>query len=189
MNPKLIITIVFSFLYGFFEFYMSKRQKSERKVVERGDKLSVWIIITGISTGYFLSFMAASLKTGRIYHWNTLFTIGATLIVIGLIIRISSILTLRQQFTYTVTTIEDHKLIERGLYRTIRHPGYLGQLIIFLGISTTLSNWISIVLMIVPVTAAYFYRIKIEERFMLENLGDVYKGYQERTRKLIPKIY
>ena len=45
-------------------------------------------------------------------------------------------MTLRQYFTYSVAKVEDHKLIETGLYKNIRHPGYLGQLLIFLGIST-----------------------------------------------------
>jgi protein-S-isoprenylcysteine O-methyltransferase Ste14 len=128
-------------------------------------------------------------KTGRIYHWDTFFTAGAILIISGLIIRINSILTLKQHFTYTVTKIENHELIEKGLYKNIRHPGYLGQLIIFVGISTSLSNWLSIVLMIIPVLIGYIYRINTEERFMIEQMGQKYIDYQKRTKRLIPKIY
>ena len=82
-----------------------------------------------------------------------------TLIIIGLLIRITSILTFMQQFTYTVTKIENHEIIESGLYKFIRHPGYLGQLIIFLGISTSLSNWLSVIFMIIPVSVGYIYRV------------------------------
>jgi protein-S-isoprenylcysteine O-methyltransferase Ste14 len=131
----------------------------------------------------------AATKTGRIYHWNTFFAIGSILAIIGLIIRVTSILTLKQQFTYTVTKIEDHKLIESGLYKIIRHPGYLGQLIIFLGISTSLSNWLSILLMIVPVLLGYLNRIIVEEKFMIEQMGQKYIDYQKRTKRLIPLIY
>jgi protein-S-isoprenylcysteine O-methyltransferase Ste14 len=189
MNTKLLIIIVFSFLYAFFEFFMSMRQRKKRSIVKSEDKLSIWILIVSISIGYWLSFIIGATKIGRIYHWNTFFAIGSVLIIIGLIIRVTSIMTLRQQFTYTVTEIENHALIEKGLYKIIRHPGYLGQLIIFTGISTLLSNWLSILFMIIPVFLGYFYRIIVEEKFMVNQMGQKYIDYQKRTKRLIPKIY
>jgi protein-S-isoprenylcysteine O-methyltransferase Ste14 len=189
MNIKLILTIAFSILYGFFEIYMSRRLKSTRSVSTSGDKGSIWILVISISAGYWLSFIAASTRTGRIYHWDTLFAIGAILAMIGLIIRISALLTLKQQFTYTVTEIKNHELIETGLYKNIRHPGYLGQLIIFLGIATSLSNWLSILLMIIPVFAGYMNRIIVEEKFLVKQMGQKYTDYQKRTKRLFPMIY
>jgi protein-S-isoprenylcysteine O-methyltransferase Ste14 len=189
MNIKLIIIISFSFLYGFFEIFMSMRQKTKRSIVKSGDRLSIWIIFISISAGYWLSFIIGATGVGRIYHWNTFFAIGSILIIVGLIIRITSILTLKKHFTYTVTKIENHELIDKGLYKNIRHPGYLGQLIIFTGISASLSNWLSIVLMIVPVLSGYIYRIVVEERFMIKQMGQKYIDYQKRTKRLIPMIY
>jgi protein-S-isoprenylcysteine O-methyltransferase Ste14 len=189
MNIKLILIIAFSILYGFFEIFMSRRQQGKREISKTGDKGSIWLLTISISIGYWLSFIIASTKIGRIYHWNTFFVIGAILALIGLIIRVTSILTLKQQFTYTVTKIENHELIETGLYKKIRHPGYLGQLIIFLGISTCLSNWISILLMIIPVLLGYLNRITVEEKFMVEQMGQKYIDYQKRTKRLIPMIY
>jgi protein-S-isoprenylcysteine O-methyltransferase Ste14 len=189
MNIKVILIISFSILYGFFEIFMSRRQKNQREISTSGDKGSVWLISISISIGFWLSFIMASTKIGRIYHWNTFFIIGSFLAIIGLIIRIKSILTLKQQFTYTVTKIENHELIEEGLYKILRHPGYLGQLIIFTGISTSLSNWLSIIFMIVPVFLGYIYRINVEEKFMIEQMGQKYRDYQKRTKRLIPRIY
>jgi protein-S-isoprenylcysteine O-methyltransferase Ste14 len=191
MDTKLIIIIAFSYSYGFFEIFMSIRQRLKRKqdIIKSGDKSSIWILFIFIGIGYFLSFMIAATRLGRIYHWDTFFAIGAILTTFGLIIRIKSILTLKQHFTYTVTKIENHELIETGLYKSIRHPGYLGQLMIFVGSATSLSNWLSIVLMIVPVLLGYIYRIKVEERFMIEQMGQKYIDYQKRTKRLIPMIY
>jgi protein-S-isoprenylcysteine O-methyltransferase Ste14 len=189
MNIKLILIIAFSILYGFFEIIMSRRQQSKREISKSGDKGSIWLLAISISIGYWLSFIIAYTKIGRIYHWNTFFGLGSILIVVGLIIRVTSILTLKKQFTYTVTKIENHELIETGIYKNIRHPGYLGQLIIFLGISTCLSNWVSILLMIIPVLLGYLNRINIEEKFMVEQMGQRYSDYQKRTKKLIPVIY
>jgi protein-S-isoprenylcysteine O-methyltransferase Ste14 len=189
MNFKLIIVIVFSVLYGLFEIFMSRRNQNNRKIFKTGDKGSIWLLTISISMGYWLSFIAASTKLGRIYHWNTFFVIGSLLVLIGLIIRVTSILKLRQQFTYTVTRIENHELVETGLYKIIRHPGYLGQLIIFMGTSVCLSNWLSILLMIIPVFLGYLNRINVEERFMVEQMGQKYLDYRKRTKRLIPGIY
>ena len=189
MNIKLILIIVFSILYGLFEIFMSRQQKDKKEISKSGDKGSIWLLTFAISIGYWLSFIIAATKIGRIYHWNTFFVIGSVLAVTGLIIRLTSILQLKQQFTYTVTRIENHELIETGLYKIIRHPGYLGQLIIFLGISTCLSNWLSILLMIIPVFLGYLNRMNIEEKFMVENMGQKYLDYQKRTKRLIPKVY
>jgi protein-S-isoprenylcysteine O-methyltransferase Ste14 len=117
------------------------------------------------------------------------FGIGIILVVIGLFIRIKAILTLNQYFTYAVSKVDNHELIETGLYKSIRHPGYSGQLLIFTGISGALSNWLSIILMMIPVSIGYLYRIKVEEKFMEEQIGERYLNYQKRTKKLIPLIY
>lgn len=189
MNVKLIIIILVSYLYAFFEMYVSVRQKRRGKIAQSGDKGSIWLLFALITIGYMLSFGAAITGIGRIECWNALFFIGVLLIVLGLAVRITSIRILNQHFTYTVAKIENHELVERGLYKRIRHPGYLGQLIIFVGISTALSNWLSIVVMMVPVLAGYLYRMKIEEQFMANQIGEQYKEYQKRTKRLIPMIY
>jgi len=191
MNAKLIIIISFSYLYGIFEIFMSIRQKQKRKqeIVQSGDKASLWMLSAFIAIGYLLSFSIGATRIGRIYHWDTFFAIGVFLTIVGLIIRINSILTLKQHFTYTVTQIEHHQLIETGLYKYIRHPGYLGQLIIFIGISTSISNWLSVLFMMIPVLYGYINRIRVEERFMTEHMGTNYIDYQKRTKRLIPGIY
>jgi protein-S-isoprenylcysteine O-methyltransferase Ste14 len=167
------------------------RQKLKRKsnVVSSGDKGSIWIMLILITIGYSLSFRIAVTKIGRIYHWDTFFAAGILLIIIGLTIRIKAILELKQHFTYTVTEIENHELIETGLYKRIRHPGYLGQLLIFMGTSISLSNWLSVVFMMIPVFLGYLNRIIVEERFMIKQLGQKYIDYQKRTKRVIPWIY
>jgi protein-S-isoprenylcysteine O-methyltransferase Ste14 len=189
MDPKIIIIIAVAYFYGFFEISMNLRLGRKSKVTTSSDKGSLWVLFSLITLGYALSFAIGATKTGRMHAWNAFFAIGMTLFVIGLMIRIHSLLTLKQYFTYSVAKVENHKIIETGLYKFIRHPGYLGQLMIFLGISTSISNWLSILVMLIPVTLGYLYRIKVEERFMLEQLGEDYLNYQERTKRLIPMIY
>jgi protein-S-isoprenylcysteine O-methyltransferase Ste14 len=189
MPAKLIIIIGFSYLYAFFEVFMNVRSRSKGTVATTGDKGSLWVLYGLITLGYALSFAIGATKTGRMNSWDTFFAIGSGLAVIGLMIRMQSILTLRQYFTYSVAKIEGHAVIETGLYGRIRHPAYLGQLLIFTGISISLSNWLSILFMMLPVMIGYVYRIKVEEQFMVEQLGERYANYQKRTKRIIPLIY
>jgi protein-S-isoprenylcysteine O-methyltransferase Ste14 len=189
MDLKIIIIIGFSYLYGFFELIMNLRNKNKCRVTSFGDKGSLWLLYGLITLGYALSFAIGATKIGRMPYWNTFFAIGTVLVVLGLMIRIMSIMTLRQYFTYSVAKVEGQKLIETGLYKNIRHPGYLGQLMIFLGLSISLSNWLSILLMMIPVAIGYIYRINVEEKFMVDQLREDYLRYQKRTKRIIPLIY
>jgi protein-S-isoprenylcysteine O-methyltransferase Ste14 len=168
---------------------MNFRQRGKSVVTTSGDKGSLWLLYILITIGYALSFSIGATKIGRMNHWDAFFAVGVVLTVIGLMIRIQSILTLKQYFTYSVAKVDDHTLIQTGLYKVIRHPGYLGQLIIFIGISISLSNWLSILAMTIPVVIGYGYRINVEERFMRDQLGTDYLDYQKRTKRIIPMIY
>ena len=191
MSKYASYVILFSYLYGFFEIFMGVRQRLKRKqnVVKSGDKWSIWILLISIAIGYWLSISALFSKIGTIKYPVTFFIIGILTIISGLFIRITSILTLQQQFTYTVKKIDDHQLVEKGLYKKIRHPGYLGQLILFLGVSIAMSNWLSVPCMIVPVFFGFLYRITVEEKFLIQQLGQTYVDYQKRTNRLIPIIF
>ncbi len=191
MDTQLQIIMYYSTLYGVFEFSMSVRQRALRKkeIVKTGDKASIWLLFLLIAIGYFLAFTLAYSGRGTIFPRYILFIAGMAVAVFGLVIRIIAILTLKQHFTYIVTRVEDHQIVEAGLYRTIRHPGYLGQLIMFFGIAVAFSNWLSTVAMIIPIVIAYLNRIQVEEKFLLKELGEAYISYQARTNRLIPGIY
>jgi protein-S-isoprenylcysteine O-methyltransferase Ste14 len=189
MDLKTIIIIVVAYLYAFFEIFMSVRQRQNSRIKSSGDKGSLWLLYCLITAGYALSFAIGATKFGRIEPWNLFFALGMVLMAIGLMIRVHSILTLKQFFTYTVAKVENQKIVETGLYRFVRHPGYLGQLIIFLGISLAMSNWLSVLLMMSAVIPGYLYRIKIEEKFLIEQLGEEYISYQKRTKRLLPILF
>ena len=168
---------------------MNLRQRSKVKIAYSDDKHSLWALYVLITLGYILSFSIGATKIGRIYSWDTCFAIGVALIALGFIIRIQSMATLGRHFTYSVAKVADHQLIQTGLYQFIRHPGYLGQMMIFIGISIALSNWLSVLTMAIPIAIGYGYRIRAEEKFMLAHLGQNYWDYQQRTKRIIPMIY
>ena len=105
MDPKIIIIVAVSYLYGLFEVLMNLRQRGRSRVTSSGDKGSLWLLYGLITLGYALSFSIGATKMGRISHWGAFFALGMTLIALGLTIRVHSILTLNQFFTYSVTKV------------------------------------------------------------------------------------
>jgi protein-S-isoprenylcysteine O-methyltransferase Ste14 len=82
-----------------------------------------------------------------------------------------------------------HQLKTDGLYKIVRHPSYLGLIMILGGFSLVMNSLPSILVVTVPVSAAILYRISVEERVLNEEFGDVYLDYKKNTRKIIPFIY
>jgi protein-S-isoprenylcysteine O-methyltransferase Ste14 len=144
------------------------------------------VILASIACGVFIGLTSA----GHISGAESFFYItGLCLILLGLIIRWIAILTLRHYFTVDVAIVRDHKIIQRGMYGVIRHPSYLGSLISFLGLGLSFSNWISLTVIFIPITAAFLNRIKIEEAALTAAFGDEYTSYSATTNSLLPKIY
>ncbi len=114
---------------------------------------------------------------------------GFLLFLGGLILRWYSIGYLGRYFTIDVSISAEHKLIDSGPYRCIRHPTYTGALLAFLGLGFCFGNWLSILFLTVPIIAAFLWRIWIEERALTDALGENYRAYIERTKRLIPFVY
>jgi len=115
--------------------------------------------------------------------------LGCLVIVGGLVVRLSAIRTLGRQFTYTVSIVEDHRIVDTGIYRRVRHPSYLGTLLCLLGLGLALQNWISLIILLVVPLAAIRYRISVEEQVLVDHFGEQYAEYCRRTKRLIPGIY
>jgi protein-S-isoprenylcysteine O-methyltransferase Ste14 len=114
--------------------------------------------------------------------------VGAALFVIGFTIELGAQITLRHSYSSTLVIREDHQLITHGVYRFIRHPIYLGVILVFIGIAVYASSLYGLLAFsaLIPV---FLNRIRMEERLLTEEFGDEYRTYKEATSKLIPFIY
>jgi protein-S-isoprenylcysteine O-methyltransferase Ste14 len=127
--------------------------------------------------------------TGRISGLSPLLGyFGCLVMVAGLVIRLMAIATLSNQFTVHVAIVEDHKIIDKGLYGVIRHPSYLGSLVTFAGLGLALENWLSLLVLLALPAAATIYRISVEEKVLLDHFSAAYRDYMQRTKRLIPGI-
>ena len=160
--------------------------KSDKKGADKNTELYLWLsIILFITSGVFV----AIYYSAPISFNNNLNLIGLIIITIGIIIRVISIKQLGRFFTVNVTIRKDHQLIQNGFYKYIRHPSYTGSLLSFLGFGFSLNNWLSLILVFMPILLSFIHRMNIEEKVLTEQFGKEYSDYIKRTKRLIPFLY
>jgi protein-S-isoprenylcysteine O-methyltransferase len=170
-----------------FVLMLAKRSKSRAAGKDRSTLPLLWLVIgASIWAGFFLR---AALPQGRLPHPQTFYAIGVILMVFGLIVRWVAIIHLGRFFTVNVAIAEDHRLITTGPYRFVRHPSYTGTLLVFLGFGLCMLNLFSLAAIFLPISAAFLWRMHVEENALKEAFGDRYRAYAAATRGLIPLVY
>jgi protein-S-isoprenylcysteine O-methyltransferase len=117
-----------------------------------------------------------------------LFFAGILLMWAGIGFRYYAMRVLGRYFTFDVAVHSGQTVIQVGPYRYIRHPSYAGAVITVLGFGLALGNWAGLLALLACVGLGYAYRIHVEESALVAALGEPYKRYMERTRRLVPFV-
>ena len=112
--------------------------------------------------------------------------VGVVLGSSGFLLRLWSLLLLRERFTRTLLIQQGQKIERTGPYRFIRHPGYLGSLLCLNGIGLASGNTLVVTASIIVTGAAYGYRIRVEDAMLIRAFGEAYESYRRSTGALIP---
>jgi protein-S-isoprenylcysteine O-methyltransferase Ste14 len=108
--------------------------------------------------------------------------------VLGIVLRQWSIAVLGSFFSNMVGVQTGQKVADKGPYHLVRHPAYTGGLLTLVGLGLALQSWGAVLLLMLIFSLAYGYRIYIEERVLVSELGDEYVKYAKRTKRLVPYI-
>ncbi len=170
-----ILAIYFAIVIN---WVVSNRKKEGKK---RQDfvPLILVVIVAVIAVGYF--------RIGQLPHW--LFYPGEILFVGGSAFTFWSYSVLGRYLSPYVQVFPEHKLVEEGPYRYVRHPGYLGQMVAFVGLGLALQSWVALLALFAVAGAVLAYRVRIEEEFMVAELKDSYVDYMKRTKRFLPFIW
>jgi protein-S-isoprenylcysteine O-methyltransferase len=187
---KTSIASVLGLIYVLSEFGLAVKKRAKVAETRDGDRGSLrllWIVIvTCVTLSFNLAYLLPAASMGAA---PALRALGIAIFVMGLMIRWHAIVHLGRFFTVNVAIAADHRLIDTGPYRFVRHPSYTGALMAFLGLALCLANWASLVVMVVPVFLVFLRRMQVEEGALLLALGDQYRDYMNRTKRLIPAVY
>ena len=166
---------------------VTRTRRGGGEVKDRGTQLLLWFaIIASITVATWISHVVPTPIFGRA-HWLRL--TGLLILALGLAIRWAAILNLGSAFSANVAIRDAQRVRTTGLYRYVRHPSYLGLVLIFLAVGVYSRNWISLAIVVVLPTLALLYRIHVEETALREAFGEEYVAYSRSTRRLVPGVY
>ena len=154
------------------------------------DRGSTWAV--GLSSAVPVIGFVLAMKTrlspglGMLPGMPTLAWAGVGVGALGLLIRLWSLLTLRDRYTRTLLVGTSHAFERRGPFRFVRHPGYLGSLLTLNGIALASGDLLTLIASLAATTAAYAYRIDVEDAMLVTRFGASYAAYREDVGALLP---
>ena len=168
-----------------------QRAKVTRRTATVADKGSIAVVIALQDIGLILNFALAIVWPGAAITWQPalVFAAGIALMVLGVGLRWYAIWVLGRYFTRDVAVSADQPVVQRGPYRLIRHPAYSGTLLSTIGIGLAVTNWASLVAVVVFTLAGHLYRVHVEEAALARTLGQPYVDYMRRTKRFIPFVF
>lgn len=168
-------------LYFLLEFFRRNPVREEKQ--NRGSSILIGAILTWmVIIPTAIHFLITNKVSPFLY-------IGIAIGLAGVWIRYSSIKTLGRFYSRNVGVQGEHSIVQNGWYRYIRHPGYLGTFLTYLGFAISTSSLLAVGINILLYFLAYSYRINVEEHILVSRFGEKYKQYQSKTWRLIPFIY
>jgi protein-S-isoprenylcysteine O-methyltransferase Ste14 len=119
---------------------------------------------------------------------STLRWSGLALVVAGFLLITWTTVELGRQYSVYITLQQDHQLITSGPYRYIRHPRYLGVMLVALGLALLFRSWIALAAL--PfLLALLIFRLSDEEKLLQAEFGGQWEAYVQRSWRLVPFIY
>lgn len=148
------------------------------------------LIIAGQGVSALAAFwIAAAVRSATLPHRVWLFWLGLSVFAGGGLLRRHCRRMLGASFTGDVIVRPHQEVVERGIYRYVRHPSYTAGTLLFLGIGLALGNWISLLALVAANVGVYGYRVGVEERALKETLGEPYRLYMQRTKRFVPFLF
>jgi protein-S-isoprenylcysteine O-methyltransferase Ste14 len=163
-----------------------------RSRIHPGTKAWDKVLMAFLLLSFAAIFVVAALDAGR-FHWSSpslgVIVLGYVLLCVGFFISIWVYKVNKfAEPSVRIQTDRGHKVIDTGPYAIVRHPLYLGGLIMFSGIPLALDSFWALIPSVV-VALILVVRTVLEDRTLQEEL-EGYKDYAGRVRcRLIPGVW
>lgn len=146
-----------------------------------------------IAVGLYLTVVAAGVLSAldRRFGWSTVPTavvvLGNVLVLAGLLLA-EGVVIQNKYAAATITVEREQPLVSTGLYGIVRHPMYVGALIMMAGMPLALASYWGL-LTIIPGFFVFAARITDEEKALRQEL-EGYDEYMEKVHyRLVPGVW
>jgi len=147
-------------------------------------KAFIIAILVLIAAPALNAFQIGGLSKGAVVGWA-----GIGVMLGGLALRWWANRTLGRFYTSTLRVYEGQRIIRQGPYKLLRHPGYSGMILMWVGAGFATLNWMAAAIVILAMGVSYHYRIVSEEAMLMTTFGEQYQTYKAHTWRLLPFVY
>lgn len=187
INIGLEVTWLIVITYWIISGLMAKKVVSQESFLKRSVFYWLPMIIATLLIGPGDWFGHSWFRQQFVAHSNLVGIIGLSLCVVGAIIACWSRYNLGNNWSISIQKKENHQLIQNGVYSIIRHPIYTGLLLLFTGDSLIVGDNRAIIAVLIVFVSLWF-KLKKEEKMLIETFGNQYTEYKTRTKALIPCV-
>jgi protein-S-isoprenylcysteine O-methyltransferase Ste14 len=146
-----------------------------------------------VNVGIMVSVVAVGVVSGldHRFGWSTVPTpvvvVGNVLVLVGVLL--AELVVIQNNYAAATITVEaEQPVVSTGLYGLVRHPMYVGALIMMVGTPLALASYWGL-LTLIPGVLIFVARITDEEKALHQDLD----GYDEYTKKvhyrLVPGVW
>lgn len=187
------VTIVSAATWGLMELCLLWRdadRRMGRTYRDQGTRtLIIFSVLAGFVISFFLSKVSGPYAFARIPGEPWMAGAGLALAWTGIAVRYRAVVELGESFRTTVEVDEGQQVVSSGPYKTIRHPSYAGLLLASAGFGLAGYSWAGLAVCVLLPLSAMLQRIRVEERVLVDVIGDPYRAYRKQTKRLVPGIW
>jgi len=110
--------------------------------------------------------------------------LGTTWLYVGLIVYLLGLAMYVLVFVSVAVTPLDREPVTKGLYRYSRHPMYVTSFIALIGVGIASASWLVLLLSVLYIVFTVI-AVPGEERFLVQQYGDAYREYMNKTPRWI----
>lgn len=114
--------------------------------------------------------------------------VGLIIYVIFSWLQVLSYKTLGNNYAQDVVIMKNHELVTSGIYKFIRHPQYLSQILSDIGAGMALLSYLVLPFTLILELPLFIARAILEEKILAKHFGDNFKSYKNRSGFILPFI-
>jgi protein-S-isoprenylcysteine O-methyltransferase Ste14 len=114
---------------------------------------------------------------------EVLLYLGWITLAFGIVLLLWSSQSRKKGHISEIKTISKETLVESGMYAFVRHPEFLGHILIISALVLIAQHWVSLIIGAMLVVLLYLAMIE-EEKRNIEKFGDRYRDYMQKVPRI-----